>query len=100
MVIIYYLRFEMYFCVKYLYQKPEIYRITLQFITYSFIFKRIITGMKKSLFIILALISYITLHAKPDVQFKVNAPTAVVVGQQVKVEYTVNADAKDFRVGF
>ena len=55
--------------------------------------------MKKIFFIILTLFTCVTLSAKQDVQFRLNAPSAVVVGQQFRVEYTVNADAKDFRVG-
>lgn len=52
--------------------------------------------MKKYFFILVTLFSCLSISAK-DVVFRASAPNSVVMGQQFRVEYTVNGDGKDFR---
>lgn len=54
--------------------------------------------MKKCFFIFLTLFICIVGFAN-NINFRASAPGSVVVGQQFRVEYTVNGDGRDFRTG-
>ena len=54
--------------------------------------------MKRYYSILLTLFITIAAYAA-DISFKATAPSAVVVGQQFRIEYKVNGDGKEFRAG-
>ncbi len=54
--------------------------------------------MRKLIFLFILFITTGSLLKAQQVSFKASAPEAVVVGQQFRLSFTVNAEGKDFRV--
>ena len=53
--------------------------------------------MRKLIFLFVLIASFGALHAA-EVSFKASAPQAVVMGENFRLSYTVNAEAKDLRI--